>query len=332
MSWTSLGDAARLQTMQQDGTRLRQELQRLTSELSTGQHSDLGRATGGDFGGLSAMARALTLTQTFARTIDAAGFAADARQTALARIDTEIDGLAPRLLSLATGGALHDLGLLLADGPERLSQAVATLNTHVAGVSLFAGNAPDRPALITGEAMLDALRPLVAGAASPADAIATIEDWFLAADGGYALVAWQGGTGPAAPAILGEGQQIDAAVSALDPALRSVLAGLALSALAAEAPAQDQRAMVVAAAARLENGEDALIALRADLGATQARIEEARVTTQAARAGFEIEQARLTEADPYRTATDLQSVQARLETLYLLTARLSRLSLTEYLS
>ena len=39
----------------------------------------------------------------------------------------------------------------------------------------------------------------------------------------------------------------------------------------------------------------------------------------------------MTEADPYRTATDLQAAQTRLETLYVLTARLSRLNLTEYL-
>ena len=39
----------------------------------------------------------------------------------------------------------------------------------------------------------------------------------------------------------------------------------------------------------------------------------------------------MTEADPYRTATDLQAAHTRLETLYVLTARLSRLNLTEYL-
>ena len=335
MSWTTLGDAARFHMMQHDGTRLRLELQRLTTELSTGRQSDLGRATGGDFGSLADVMRSLTLTQTFTRTLDEAGFAAAARQTALARIESEIDGLAPHILGLSTGGGLQDLTLALADAPERFSQAVSALNTRAAGMSLFAGNAPDQPALIPAEEMMDALRPLVAGAATHADAIAAVEDWFLSPGGGFETTAWQGGSGPAAPAILGEGQQTDAAITARDPAVREVRAGIALTALAAEmsgiAPAEDRRAMVMAAAARLESGEDAMIRLRSDLGATQGRIEEARVAAQAARAGFEIEYARLTEADPYRTATDLQAVQARLETLYVLTARLSRLSLTEYL-
>ncbi|WP_284267036.1 flagellin, partial [Roseicyclus amphidinii] len=86
-----------------------------------------------------------------------------------------------------------------------------------------------------------------------------------------------------------------------------------------------------AAALRLESGEEALIRLRSDLGQSEARIEEARSATEAARAALELETARLTDADPYRTATDLKSVETRLEALYLLTARLSRLSLSEYL-
>jgi flagellar hook-associated protein 3 FlgL len=335
MSWTTLGDAARFHVLQQDGTRLRQELQRLTSEMSSGRQADLGRATGGDFVALADISRSLRLSQAFSHSIAEASFAATARQTALERIEAEIDGLGPQILGISAGGNLQDLALALTDGPERLEQAVSALNTRVADVSLFSGNAPDRPALISGAAMLAELRPLVAGAASPADMIATLEAWFLAPGGGFETLAWQGGTGPAAPAILGEGAQTQAAITALDPALREVLAGLALTALASEATGsaagESRHALVGAAAARLQGGEDALIRLRSDLGAAQARIEEARVTAEAARAGLEIEQARLTEADPYRTATDLQAAQTRLETLYVLTARLSRLTLTEFL-
>ena len=39
----------------------------------------------------------------------------------------------------------------------------------------------------------------------------------------------------------------------------------------------------------------------------------------------------LVAADPYDTATAIQAVQTQIETLYTLTARLSRLSLTDYL-
>lgn len=335
MSWSSLGSAAHMHMMQQEGLRQRQELQRLTGELASGRRSDLGGATGGDFTALADISRALELNTAFSRSIAEAGFLADARQTALARVETEIEGLLPRIVAFSVHGTIQEMPLALGHAPERLEHVVNALNTRVAGVSLFAGNAPDRPALIGGPAILAALRPLVAAAPTADDAIAAVEQWFLAPGGGFETVAWQGGSGPAGPAILGEGLEARAAVSAFDPAVRELLAGLALTAIAAETTgpgtSADRAKLVTAAVTRISRGDEGLIRLRSDLGAGQARVEEARVTVETTRAGLELEKARLTEADPYRTATDLQALQTRLETLYVLTARLSRLTLTEFL-
>lgn len=335
MTTSGLGDVARFQLLQQDGTRLRHDLQRLTTELSTGQRADLGRATGGDFTPLADLERSLRLTETFARTIAEAGLAASARQAALGRIEAEVEGTAPNLLGLATGGSLQDITLAVADAGDRLDQVVTALNTRLAGAALFAGNAPDRPALAPAEEMLAQVRPLAAAAATAGDMIAAVEAWFLAPGGGFETAAWSGGAEAPAPAILGDGIAVQTGITARDPALREVLAGLALAALAAEGAGPsgeaDRRALVSAAALRLERGEEALIRLRSDLGLSEARIEEARAATEAARSTLEMETARVTGADPYRAATELESVESRLEALYLLTARLSRLSLSEYL-
>lgn len=335
MTVTGPGDAAQTRLLQQQGTRLRQDLARLTGELSSGQVADPGRATGGDFGPLATLGRAQHLGEVFARTIAEAQMTAGARQAALGRIEAELDGLAPHLLGMAAGGSLQDVTLAVADGAARLDLAVSALNTRLAGAALFAGDRPDRSALIDSEAMLAELRPLAAASATADDMVAAVEAWFLAPGGGFDTLAWQGGAGPPPPAILGEGIAVESGVMAHDPALREVLAGLALTALAAEevgpADGAGRRAVVTAAAQRLETGEEALIRLRSDLGATEARIEEARAATEATRATLELETARLTGADPYRTATELEAVETRLEALYLLTARLARLSLTEYL-
>ena len=335
MSSLGLGDGARLQLLQQDGARLRDDLQRLTAELSSGQRADLGRATGGDFTPLADLGRSLRLTETFARTIADAGLAASARQSALGRVEAELDGMAPRLLGLATGGSLQDMTLAVADAGDRLDQVVTALKTRLAGAALFAGNAPDRPALAPAGDMLAQLRPIAAAAPTAQALVDAVEDWFLAPGGGFETDAWSGGPEGPAPAILGDGVAVQTGITAREPALREVMAGLALAALAAEgagpAGESDRRALVSAAALRLEHGEEALIRLRSDLGQSEARIEEARAATEAARSTLETETARLTGADPYSTATELESVEGRLEALYLLTARLSRLSLSEYL-
>jgi flagellar hook-associated protein 3 FlgL len=335
MTSLGFGDVAQFNRLRQDGSRLQQDLQRLTAELSSGQQLDQGRAVGGDFAALADLSRTLRLQTAFAQSIAEAGIDANARQTALERIEAGIDDLAPRILGLATGGSLRDLSLSIAEAPARFDQAVAALNTRVAGKSIFAGDAPDRAAVIPAAAMLDQLRPLADAATTAADMIAVVETWFLDPGNGFDTLAWQGGEGPAAPALLGEGQEEQAGVTAREPALREILAGLALLALAAEGtgPGEEaeRRSVATAASARLERGGDALIRLRSDLGASQARIEEARVAAEAARAGAEMERARLTAADPYQAATELQAVQTRLEQLYILTARLSRLTLSEYL-
>ncbi len=47
---------------------------------------------------------------------------------------------------------------------------------------------------------------------------------------------------------------------------------------------------------------------------------------------MEIARTELIGADPYDTATEMEAVQGQLETLYTVTARLSRLSLADFLT
>jgi flagellar hook-associated protein 3 FlgL len=81
----------------------------------------------------------------------------------------------------------------------------------------------------------------------------------------------------------------------------------------------------------LLSGLQPLIAVRADLGVTEARIEEARVANAAETTSLAQARNGLVAADPFEAATALEAVTTQLETLYALTARVSRLSLTNYL-
>ncbi|MGR3292274.1 MAG: flagellin [Paracoccaceae bacterium] len=79
------------------------------------------------------------------------------------------------------------------------------------------------------------------------------------------------------------------------------------------------------------NSEYALTILRANVGSAEARIEDATAQNSAEKFALEIARADITAIDPYQTATELEAVALQLETLYTLTVRLSRLSLSEYL-
>ncbi len=335
MTFTTFGDMAQFNMLRRDGAQLKSDLTRLTSELASGRKADLGRALGGNFSTLADITRSLRLNSSFSASVAEAAITAEGRQTSLGRVAAELDGFAPRLLAVSGAGSQNDMQLSLAGGTDRFEQAVNALNTRIAGRSLFSADDPEASPLISGDAIMTELRTLVATTTDAATMEADIRAWFSDAGGGYETVAWQGGAGNPPDVLLSEGQSAKTGVTALDPAIRESLIGLSLAALASEQAAPltepEQRALVTAAAEQMIRGEQDLISLRARLGSEEARIEEARVATETARASLEIEYGRLVEADPYETATDLETVNTRLESLYILTARLSRLSLTEFI-
>jgi len=335
MNSVGSGDMAQFFRLRNDGSRMQNDLLRLTTELSTGQTADIGRSLAGDFSGLSDITRSLRLNTAFRHSITEAATQAATRQSALSAIQSQVSALVPDLMAATASGSLADLSLDAANTTDRFIQSVATMNLRIAGQSVFAGNAPDQPALIDGRAILDGLTALVAGAATSPDMIALVSDWFMTPGSGYDTQAWQGGAGPASPITLAEGVRTDPSVNALAPEIRQALAGLALSALVGEragpGSTTDRGHMIQTAANWLRTGESGLTQLQARLGGAEARIEEARVQAETTRASLEIERGRITAADPYRTATELEALQNQLDALYLMTARLSRLTLMEYL-
>lgn len=335
MTFATSGDGARFASFNQDATRLKSQLQRLTSELASGRKDDLGDAVGGNFTGLSEVTRNLRLNESYLNGLSNAATAAAARQATLERLGAELDNTGPELLAVVSDGRSTELDLRLAESKDRLEGAIASLNTRAGGQNLFSGNAPDQPALADADTILDALRPIATGAPDVATAIAQIDAWFQDAGGGYDTVAYLGGTGEGGAVYLAEGEVIETAVSATEPSIRTALSGLAMAALAAEGslPVEEdaQAMMAEAAATRIIAGEDGLIDTQARLGVSEGRIEEARVRAETFRSTLQLEEARLTSADPYDAATEIEAVELQLESLYILTARLANLTLANYL-
>ncbi len=335
MSLTTFGDMAQFQSLRKQGSELRSDIARLTAELSSGQVMDKAKALGGDFSALADLTRGLRLNESFKTSIAKAEISADGRQTALGQVATELEGFGASLLSLAGTGQTEGRELELLNAPNRFEAAVAALNTQFAGQSLFAADAPENVPLIPAEDILAELRTVTSGETDAAGVETAVLAWFNDLGGAYEVFAWQGGDGTPPDTLLAEGQSASAGVSALEPAIRETLAGLAMAVLATDEPTPlppEERGELISRAGRqVLSSESDLIGLRARLGAEQARIEEARVSAETTRSALEMEYGRLVEADPYRTATELEATNLQLESLYILTARMSRLSLTEFL-
>ncbi|WP_145105022.1 flagellin [Cereibacter sediminicola] len=333
MSAVSLGDLARNFMLRRQNVALKTDAQRLSTEVITGLAADTRRKVGGDLAVLNRMDSSLALLAARSSITAETAMTASAMQTALAQMDGVASGLSLDLLSLTPGGSSMTIDQLGEQAEEAFRSAVSALNTQVGDRSIFGGTRPQAAAVMDADALLGLLETVAAGATSAADVQAAIGNWFDS-PAGYATLAYGGGD-VLAPVTVGSGEKVTLDVTANDPALRETLKGLAMAAMlnrGALAGASADRAELAQIAGNvLLQGQGERVDLAARLGRTEARIEQAASAAAAEATALKIARKDLLGIDEYEAASLLQATQSQLETLYSLTARLSRLSLTDYL-
>jgi flagellar hook-associated protein 3 FlgL len=180
--------------------------------------------------------------------------------------------------------------------------------------------------------LLAALETVAAGATTAEMVAAAVTGWF-ADPLGYGSF-YQGGEA-LSPVAIAPGETADLSATAMDPAIRDTLAGFAMAALldrGALAGNADERARLAQrSGAALLASADARISLAARVGAVEAQIEAVRTRNGAEETALGILRSEIGSVDPYEAATRLEAARAQLESLYLITARVSRLSLVEFL-
>lgn len=328
MKLVSMGDMAQAWTLRRQNLSLNSELLKLTEELSTGETSNLVQHLNGDFRYLSDVEHRGRTAQAYETAAsEAQGFTAT-MQAALETIQTGTENLAVDLLT-ASEGTNQTRGILAGAAEQRLSAIVSALNTTYAGRSVFAGDATDGAAMAPAEDILTALRGAVAGEATVEGIKVAVSDWF---DTSFETVAYLGADNNLSPFLLGERDSVHLDLRADAPELKSLLAQVAMAAISADYSQPDfQIDLLEQAGTALLEGQDNLTALRADLGFAESRIEEIGVGLAAERTSLTYAREALLGVDEFETATKLENVQFHLEALYTVTARLSGLSLVNYL-
>ncbi len=333
MSLMSVGDLAQSLSMRRHNASLKSDLQTLAQEMTTGRVSDVAKQTRGDYAPLSAIDASLARLQAYGAATSEAGLMANAMQVTLGTLSSLTTDLYPKLISTATSGQSASIDTLGRTAHNAFETAVSALNTSVGGRSLFAGTSSDRPALADADTIFSALDVAISGAVSAGDIEVALDTWF-ASPTGFATVGYLGDT-PLSGIPIADGDQARLGVTAADPALIDTLKGLAMAALL------DRGALAGSAAGRsdlaqragqvLANGTTGRVTLAAGVGLVQAQIDAAQTRNSAESMALQIARAGIVAADPYETATKLEATQTQLETLYSITARLSRLSLTDFL-
>lgn len=332
----SIGDLSRAALLRQANTQLKSRLLVLTQESASGVKSDMAQAVGGNFGHLAQVEARLTTLAAYRETAAAAQAELAGLQAALetiGKIGSEIGN------GMSSGVSATDetsISIRSRQARDDLNAVVGLMNVEIGGRFLLSGSAVETRPMGDAAGILADARAQVAGLTDPAAIAAAISGWFAAApgQGGFADT-WFGGNTDTRTVAISSQAAVTQTLTGLDPSFRDILKGLVLGALADDHAValarEDKAALVVQAGATTLAGVRALTMRRAEVGMQEEAIARDAARNAAETTAMSIARTRIVEADPYETASALTQTETSLQNLYALTARLSRLSLTDYL-
>jgi flagellar hook-associated protein 3 FlgL len=334
MAITSIGDMASHMMNSRRTTAVKNDLNRLAYELGSGRKADVAASLKGDFNMLAGVERQLTVLQGYDIATKDAQLFLETAQATLGQIHTVTGDLGRDLLSASESGLSASVVSVAKSARNDFDAIVSALNGRVADRSLFGGTATDGAALVDASTMMTQISAAVAGSATISDIVTAVDDYFMAPGGGFETGAYIGSTNDLAPMRLNDNQSADFNVRADTMELREAMRDSALAALALDPGLNldllEQKQLMETAGERLLTGQDNLTSVRADVGFNQERVENVMAENSLSRSSMLMTQSDLIGADQTEVAGKLQAVQVQLEMVYTITARLSQLTLANY--
>lgn len=334
MSLPTIGDLSRSYAASLSMARLGRELTSLGREVTTGLAADVAARMQGDTAPLAAVERGLQRVSTQERTLAETRSLVAATQLGLERSQARIGAFAERALQVSSGGVGVAFDAVAAEARAGFEGMIADLNMQAGGIALFAGVATDGRATREAGAILADIAAAAAGAATPADLEAALDAYF-APGGAFESNDYLGAGQSRAPVQVAPGENVDFAPRADAAEIRAGLKALArVAVLGAGVLAGDpgaRRAVMSAGIAEAMAARDGLVGLQALGGVAGERLDLAGTRAAAERGGLETARLDMISADPFEAATRLEQTRMQLESLYAVTARLSRLNLADYM-
>lgn len=333
MNIISLGDLAQNFILSRKSASSRGEIQTLTKEVTTGLTSDIVKATRGQLGPIMGIDASLKRLDALKVGVSETAQVLASMQTSIDVLDQVSTDLSGAILAAVGSNSPLRLNAVAEQAEVALSAGISSLNLRLADRSIFAGNAFQSPAVESASDLLGRLMPQISGLTTADQVVQAVEAWF-ASPTGYATQSYAGGDAVGwVPVTADQKSEID--VTARDPALVATIGKLALGAmlnqgaLAAHPSERSELARRVATGL-LETQTDRAL-LSAHIGIQEGKVEAARVQNGVERTALGLARNEIAGVDEYEAASRLEQAQSQLEKIYAITARMSRLSLMEFL-
>ncbi|MEO1292335.1 MAG: hypothetical protein AAFV62_05815 [Pseudomonadota bacterium] len=331
----TLPDLAASLRLQEQASLLRAQLEAAGQEMVTGLVADVRSHTGGDLAPVFGLDARLADLEVREQGLALAAARADATQVSLLTLEDAVSGIALDLSSAVSSGDQLAVGILQQKASGNLITAMDALNVSFGGKTLFSGAAENGPALASADTLLTAISAIVAVAPDAATAEAQIDAYFDTAGGSFETDIYLGSTTDAAGAPVDEDRRLGYLTRADAPEIRENLKGLAMIAVADDAAFAgdpvEWDAFLGSASSKLLAANESLTGLRATVGVGQADIELARDAGEAEASAIIQTRNELIGADQFEAAAEFADLEASLQALFTVTARVSTLRLTNFL-
>ena len=316
-------------------SRVSQDLARVSQELSSGLKSNLVEASGGDPTRLYSLERELRLNEVRQFSVSQAQGRSGVTQAALGQVQATVSEFGPPLLAAVSLNDANTANIIAGGARSAFSEMVSALNSRFGDRSLFAGAGTGAAALADADTILAEVGALVGGAADAAEALTLIDDYFNDPTG-FAATGFLGSPIDAPDVRLDDGERISFAVRADAPEIRAALSSLAAVVVGAEGGfADDSKAerqlLLGAAGRRVIAATDQIINLRSGVGVAEERLDEAAVRVEAQESMLQQARSSIIARDPFEAATELTAVETQVQAIFSITARLSGLTLANFL-
>jgi len=311
---------------------LRRQAEASRIEVTTGRKGDLPLALGGKLFDAQLLRGAIDSVGLHREAISRLAMRAGIAQQALSEANSGASQLNAEMLAALGRGDNLAVTASAVEARARVDTVIARLNVRVEGRSIFAGDAPDQPSLASGDRLISDIAAIYAAAVNPVQLEADLDFYFNDPAGGFATSIYLGGSGGASSIEIDKGEVVNAAAKADEPAVRDLLRGLAMVAVAgSDSQSAYRDAALSNAGSSLLRGADGIVEIRTRIGIDERRAGEAEARLNEEETALSVAYNALTAVDSYDAASRLQALESQIEAAYVLTSRLSRLSLTNFI-
>ena len=301
-------------------------------ELVTQRPADMKTALGANVGDVQLLRKSIDDIGAFAVATNRALGRAATAQLALASANAHTETISVGVLDAVGTSNETSVGLAGNDARRQLEVAIAAFNKRFEGRSLFAGDAVDQTALANADTLLADIQTIYAAAADATQLATDLDFYFNDPTGGYATNIYRGGSGEAPRVEIGEGEVVAYSAKADETAARELLRSLSTIVVASgKGQSVDRDTTLKAAAVKLVEAGNGITNIQARIGGAEGRMQLALTSLDAENTALGRAYNDRVSRDPYEAAARLQQLESQLEAAFVLSARVSQLTLVNFL-